>query len=84
VGGFAPAAVTTPDRRRRRYAWGHVLTAASILGLGESPSSFGQTLALLLTFLGIGVIANVLIVYVVAQVIAERKQNQERQQEFGE
>jgi hypothetical protein len=26
----------------------------------------------------------VLIVYVVAQVIAERKQNQERQQEFGE
>ena len=61
-----------------------VLTAASILGLGESPSSFGQTLALLLTFLGIGVIANVLIVYVVAQVIAERKQNQERQQEFSE
>jgi hypothetical protein len=61
-----------------------VLNAASILGLGESPSSFGQTLALLLTFLGIGVIANVLIVYVVAQVIAERKQNQERQQEFSE
>jgi hypothetical protein len=62
---------------------GTVLTAA-ILGLGESPSSFGQTLALLLTFLGIGVIANVLIVYVVAQVIAERKQNQERQREFSE
>ena len=56
----------------------------SILGLGESPSSFGQTLALLLTFLGIGVIANVLIVYVVAQVIAERKQNQERQRGFSE
>ncbi len=53
---------------------------ASILGLGNSPSSFGQTLALLITFLGIGVIANVLIVYVVAQVMAERKQNQERQQ----
>ena len=61
-----------------------VLIPASILGLGDSPSSFGQTLALLLTFLGIGVIANVLIVYVVAQVIAERKQNQERQQGFGE
>ena len=61
-----------------------MLIAASILGLGDSPSSFGQTLALLITFLGFGVIANVLIVYVVAQVIAERKQNQERQQGFGE
>jgi hypothetical protein len=56
------------------------LLTASILGLGESPGSFGQTLALLITFLGIGVIANVLIVYVVAQVLAERKQNHERQQ----
>jgi len=37
----------------------------------------GQTIALLLTFLGIGVIANVLIVYIVAQVLAERKENQE-------
>ncbi len=54
--------------------------AASILGLGNSPSSFGTTLALLLTFLGIGVIANVLIVYTVAQVLAERRQNRERQQ----
>ncbi len=46
--------------------------------LGQSPSSFGTTVALLLTFLGIGVIVNVLIVYIVAQVLAERKQNQER------
>jgi hypothetical protein len=45
--------------------------------LGQSPSSLGQTIALLLTFLGIGVIVNVVIVYVVAQVLAERKQNQE-------
>jgi hypothetical protein len=59
-----------------------MLSAASILSLGESPSAFGQTLALLITFLGIGVIANVLIVYVVAQVLAERKQNQERRQGF--
>ncbi|MGB9184885.1 MAG: hypothetical protein WCB67_12535 [Solirubrobacteraceae bacterium] len=58
------------------------LLTASILGLGNSPSSFGQTLALLITFLGIGVIANVLIVYVVLQVMAERKQNLERQQKF--
>jgi phage shock protein PspC (stress-responsive transcriptional regulator) len=41
--------------------------------------AFGQTLALLATFLGIGVIVNVLIVYIVAQVMAERKQNQEHQ-----
>jgi hypothetical protein len=60
-----------------------VLLTASILGLGESPDSFGQTLALLITFLGIGVIANVLILYAVAQVLAERKQNQERQQKLG-
>jgi hypothetical protein len=59
---------------------GMVLIPASILGLGDSPSSFGTTLALLITFLGIGVIANLLIAYVVAQVLAERKQNQERQQ----
>jgi phage shock protein PspC (stress-responsive transcriptional regulator) len=41
--------------------------------------AFGQTLALLATFLGIGVVVNVLIVYIVAQVMAERKQNQEHQ-----
>jgi phage shock protein PspC (stress-responsive transcriptional regulator) len=41
--------------------------------------ALGQTLALLVTFLGIGVVVNVLIVYIVAQVMAERKQNQEHQ-----
>ena len=56
---------------------GVMLIVSSILGLGESPSSFGETLALLITFLGIGVVVNMLIVYVVAQVMAERKQNQE-------
>ena len=55
-----------------------VLLTASILGLGESPDSFGQTLALLITFLGIGVIANVLIVYVVAQVQIGRASCRER------
>ena len=39
----------------------------------------GQTIALLITFLGIGVLVNVLIIYIVAQVLGERKQNQERQ-----
>jgi len=56
--------------------------ASGILSLGKSPSAFGQTLALLITFLGIGLVANVLIIYVVAQVLAERKQNRERQQQF--
>ena len=48
--------------------------------LGQSPSSVGQTIALAATFLGIGVIANVLVVYVIAQVMAERKENQESRQ----
>ena len=39
----------------------------------------GQTIALLITFLGIGILVNVLIVYIIAQVLGERKQNQERQ-----
>jgi len=40
-------------------------------------TALGQTLALLATFLGVGVVANLLIFYIVAQVLAERKQNQE-------
>ena len=55
-----------------------VFLAADILGLGHSASSFGVTLALLITFLGIGILANVLIVYAVATAMAERKQNQQR------
>ncbi len=55
-----------------------MLQAADILGLGHSITSFGETLALLITFLGIGIVANVLIAYAVAQVLAERRQNQER------
>ncbi len=39
--------------------------------------ALGQTIALLITFIGIGVLVNVLIIYIVAQVLAERKQNQE-------
>ena len=43
----------------------------------------GQTLALLATFIGIGILVNVLIVYIIAQVLGERKQNQERQSRIG-
>jgi hypothetical protein len=45
-------------------------------------NALGQTLALLATFLGIGVVANLLVVYIVGQVLAERKQNQEAQQKL--
>jgi hypothetical protein len=55
-----------------------MLVLADFLGLGHSTSSFGETLALIITFLGIGLIANVLIGYAVFAALAERKQNQER------
>ena len=48
----------------------------------ELASAFGQTLALLATFLGIGVLVNVLIVYVIGIVFVERKQNQERMRNY--
>jgi hypothetical protein len=60
------------------------LVTASILGLGKSPSSLGTTLALLITFLGIGVLANALIVYIVGQVLAERRENLERMRRYDE
>jgi len=59
----------------------HLVIASGILGLGESPSSLGMTLALLITFvLILGGVVNALIVYIVGQVMVERRQNQERQQ----
>lgn len=48
--------------------------------LAASPA-FSFTFGLLVTFLGIGVIANVLIVYAVVQVLGERRQNAERRGE---
>ncbi len=57
---------------------GAMLVLADFLGLGHSTSSFGETLALIITFLGIGVIANLLIGYAAFAAMAERKQNQER------
>jgi hypothetical protein len=42
--------------------------------------AFGQTLALLATFIGIGILVNVLIIYIIAQVIAEHRQNVERRE----
>ena len=52
------------------------------MGLGHSISSGGEDLALPITFIGIGVVANLLIVYAVGVVLAERRQNQERAERF--
>jgi hypothetical protein len=61
-----------------------MVLAGDILGLGHSISSFGETLALLITFLGIGVVANLLIVYAVGQALGERRQNRERVERLQE
>ena len=60
----------------------HAVTA-SILGLGESPSSFGVSLALSLTFVVIiGGVVNFLVGYASSRAAVERKQNQERMREY--
>jgi hypothetical protein len=45
--------------------------------------ALGVTLALLATFLGIGVLVGALVLYIVAQVLAEHKQNQEANEPGG-
>lgn len=45
--------------------------------------SLGYTLALIATFIGIGIIVNVLVVYIIFEVMAERRQNQERERNLG-
>jgi phage shock protein PspC (stress-responsive transcriptional regulator) len=63
----------------------HLVIASGILGLGESPSSFGQTLALILTFFVVmGGVVNFLVAYIVSAVMVERKQNLERMREYDE
>ena len=46
--------------------------------------SVGQTLALLVTFLGIGILVNFLIIYVVLLVMGEHRENKERQEQLGQ
>lgn len=48
--------------------------------LVAADAAVDQTLALLATFVGIGILVNVLVVYIIAQVLAERRQNQERRE----
>ena len=60
----------------------HVI-AGSILGLGESPSAFGTSLALILTFFVVmGGVVMFLVAYIVSNVMVERKQNIERAREY--
>jgi hypothetical protein len=55
------------------------LALGDILGLGHSLSAFGYSLALILTwFVAIGLLVNGLVVYIVGQVLVERKANQAR------
>ncbi len=55
----------------------------SILGLGQSPSSFGVTLALILAFVVVvGGLAQFLIGYIIAQVLKERSENLERKRAY--
>jgi predicted transporter len=53
------------------------------LALIHFSQSLGATLALIATFGGIGLLVNLLIVYIVLQVLAERRENQERQQSLN-
>ncbi len=45
--------------------------------------ALGSTLSLIVVFGGIGVLVNVLIFYTVVQVMAERRDNEERKQRHG-
>lgn len=61
----------------------HLVIASGILGLGESPSAFGTTLALIITFVVIlGGVTSLLIAYIIGQVLVERRQNQERRRSY--
>lgn len=59
----------------RRRATGRFAKLARVLVVASQAFTF--TFGLLVTFLGIGVIANVLIGYAVVQVLGERQQNEE-------
>ncbi len=47
-------------------------------------AALGQTLALIATFGGVGVLVNLLIVYIIVQVLGERRENREHNQGGGE
>jgi hypothetical protein len=63
----------------------HLVIGSGILGLGESPSSFGTTLALILTwFVIMAGVVNFIVIYIVGNVMVERKQNLKRMREYDD
>ena len=65
-----------PRRSRTDAAGSGTLPVAMLVAATDS---LGFSLALIATFIGIGVIVNVLIIYVVFQAWGEHKHNRERQ-----
>ena len=65
--------------RRRRGS-----VRSSVMLIIPADAATGQTLALIATFGGIGLFVNILIFYIIAQVLGERKENQEYHQGGGE
>ena len=49
-----------------------------MLVLGNA--AVAETIALAVTFLGIGVVVNVLVVYIIGGILAERRENRERRE----
>jgi hypothetical protein len=63
----------------------HLVIASGILGLGESPSSFGTTLALILTwFVIMGGVVGFIVAYIVGRVTVERRENLQRMREYDD
>ena len=58
--------------------------SAGVPHTGGSGPALGQTLALIAAFGGLGVLVNILVVYIIGQVLNERRQNQERLQRLAE
>ena len=63
----------------RSVAAGATITSAMTLA---SSLGFDFTVGLLVTFLGIGVLVNILIVYIAVQISAERQENRFIEQEY--
>jgi hypothetical protein len=47
------------------------------MALLAASAAFSKTFGLLVTFIGIGIIVNVIIAYIAVQIIGERRQNRE-------
>jgi hypothetical protein len=71
----------TRHRPAPRSLAGRFAKLPRVIPLAASPA-FTFTFGLLVTFLGIGVIANVLIAYAVIQVLGERQQNEEHRSQL--